>query len=552
MKFSEMPYKRIAIDDIKKEFNKIIEMQENAKSKDEAFKIHEDYYKLSSDFMTNFTIAHIRHDIDTTDKFYDDENTYYDEIRPIIENYTLKYHMALYNSKFKNDLKKIIGEVLFKNIELEMKSMDEKLIPLMQEENALTTKYAKLLASAKIPFEGEIYNLSLMNKFTTSNDRKVRIKAYEAKAKFFTDNQQELDNLYDELVKNRTKQAKMMGYDNFVELGYYRMNRNSYDEKMVENFRKQVKKYLVPYISKMEEKRKKDIGVDKLTIADKDIYFKDGNPKPIGSPQEILQSGKEMYSQLSPETKEFFDFMSENELFDVLGRKNKKTGGYMTYLLNYKSPFIFANFNGTSGDVEVITHECGHAFQGYLMREDPILEHADITMETAEVHSMSMEFFTKSWMNNFFGDRAEDFKYMHKASSIAFIPYGCMVDEFQHEVYKNPDISPLERRKLWMKLEKVYMPMLDYDDMPFYSTGGIWQRQAHIYEMPFYYIDYCLAQICALQFNVLMNKDYDDAWKKYLIFAKLGAKGFFTDMLKLVDLKSPFEDGCIKWIVDNI
>ena len=116
------------------------------------------------------------------------------------------------------------------------------------------------------------------------------------------------------------------------------------------------------------------------------------------TPEEILAAGQRMYEELSRETKEFFDFMMENGLFDVLGRKDKSVGGYMTYFPLYHAPFIFANFNGTSGDVDVITHECGHAFQGYLSGKDPIREHADITMETAECHSMSMEFFTERWM----------------------------------------------------------------------------------------------------------------------------------------------------------
>ena len=437
-------------------------------------------------------------------------------------------------------------------MEIALKSFDEKLIPLMQEDNALISRYSKLIATAKIPFDGEIYNLSLMGKFTTSNDRETRKRAVKAMSDYFLTVTDEIDEIYDKMVKNRTEQAKLMGYENYVELGYYRMNRNSYDRAMVENFRKQIKEVFVPFASKLHEERRQNIGVDSLKFYDNGVYFKEGNPAPTGTPEEILKAGQEMYRELSPETAEFFDFMMENELFDVLGRKTKRAGGYMTYLPNYKSPFIFANFNGTSGDVDVITHECGHAFQGYLMRDEEIREYADITMETAEIHSMSMEYFTYGWMEKFFGDRKADYLKMHFADAAILVPDGTMVDEFQHIVYENPEMTPAERKEVWMKLEKEYRPHLDYDNDPFFGQGGFWQRQSHIFMYPFYYIDYVLATVCAMQFKVMMDEDYKKAWDNYLKLCKLSAKDFYVDMLEKVGLNSPFADGCVAELVAKL
>ena len=351
---------------------------------------------------------------------------------------------------------------------------------------------------------GEVYNLSLMRKFQTSPDRELRRKAWKAVSDYFLSVTDEIDEIYDKMVKNRTEQARQLGYENYVELGYYRMNRNCYDKEMVENFRKQVKEYFVPFANKLHEQRRARIGVEKLSYIDTDVYFTNGNPAPVGTPEEILAAGQKMYSELSPQTKEFFDFMMENELFDVLGRKTKRQGGYMTYIPNFKSPFIFANFNGTSGDVDVITHECGHAFQGYLLRDEEIREFADITMETAEIHSMSMEYFAYNWMELFFGDRKDDYLKMHLEDSAAFVPYGCMVDEFQHIVYEKPEMTPAERKAVWAGLEKVYRPHMDYEEDPFFGQGGFWQKQPHIFGSPFYYIDYCLASVCAMQFKVMM------------------------------------------------
>ncbi|NBI90609.1 M3 family oligoendopeptidase [Lachnospiraceae bacterium] len=552
MKFQDMPYERVEYNQVEKEYRKMIADFRETRSGEEQFKVHERYYALNSKVGTMMTIAHIRHDIDTTDDFYNGEKEYYDEIQPRLANLTVEYQRGMYQSPYRSYLEEKIGKVAFKNIELQLKAFDEKLIPLMQEENALTTKYDNLIASAKIEWEGEILNLSLLKPYLTSSDRNVRKRAYEKYSAFFVSVEEELDDIYDKLVKNRTEQARQMGYENYVELGYYRMNRNCYDKEMVENYRRQIKEFFVPFAERMHERRRKRLGLEKLSYIDTDVYFPNGNPAPIGTPEEIVDAGKKMYSEMSGETKEFFDFMTENELFDVLGRKTKKAGGYMTFLPEYGAPFIFANFNGTSGDVDVITHECGHAFQGYLAGKDPIQEHRDITMETAEIHSMTMEFFAEKWIGLFFGDRGDDYRDMHLESAAAFIPYGCMVDEFQHIVYGNPGMTPKERKEVWLELEKAYRPHMDYEGDAFFAKGGFWQKQLHIYDYPFYYIDYCLAQTCAIQYKAMMDEDYEKAWKSYLKLCRLSASGFFTDMLTEVGLKSPFEDGCIKKVIGKL
>ena len=551
MKFSEMPYKRIDMDEVKKTYRDIIDRTKAAGSGEEQFEIHREYYKFMDDIRTSMELAMIRHDIDTTDEFYEKESDFYDEVTPIINQYENEYGQVLYDSPYREYLESKIGKVTFKNIEIANKAFDEKIIPLMQEENALSSRYSKLIATAKIPFDGEIYNLSLMKKFQTSPDREVRRRAWKAVSDYFLSVTDEIDEIYDKMVKNRTEQARQLGYENYVELGYYRMNRNCYDKEMVENFRKQVKEYFVPFANKLHEQRRARIGVDKLSYIDTDVYFTNGNPAPTGTPEEILAAGQKMYGELSPQTKEFFDFMMENELFDVLGRKTKRQGGYMTYIPNFKSPFIFANFNGTSGDVDVITHECGHAFQGYIVRDEEIREFADITMETAEIHSMSMEYFTYNWMDLFFGDRKDDYLKMHLEDSSAFVPYGCMVDEFQHIVYENPDMTPAERKAAWAGLEKVYRPHMDYEEDPFFGKGGFWQKQPHIFGSPFYYIDYCLASVCAMQFKAMMDEDFGKAWENYYKLCKLSARDFFTNVIVEAGLKSPFEDGCVKELVEK-
>ena len=551
MKFSEMPYERINIEEACKKLQDITERAKTAKDGETQFAIHQEYYALMDEVRTMNEIAAIRHDGNTADEFYEKERDYYDEMMPVFENEKVKYEKVLYESPNRPYMEEKIGKVAFKNMELMFKSTNESVIPLKQKENALISRYTKLIASAKIPFEGEEYNISLLRPFLIHNDRDVRRHAWNALTDYFMSVTDEIDEIYDAMVKNRTEQAKLLGFDNYVELGYCRMGRNSYGRKEVEQFREQIKRDYVPFVSELHEKRRKRLGLDKLSYIDHEVYFNDGNPAPTGTPDEILNAGHKMYTELSGETKEFFEFMQENELFDVLGRKNKTSGGYMTYIPLYKAPFIFANFNATSGDVDVITHECGHAFQGYVVRNEAIREYMDITMETAEIHSMSMEYFAYPWMKDFFGERAGDYLTMHLEDSASFIPYGCMVDEFQHIVYEHPEMTPAERKGIWKDLEKVYRPHMDFEDNPFFGEGGWWQRQGHIFCDPFYYIDYCLASICAMEYKIKMDEDFDDAWQSYMKLCQTSARKFYVPMLESVGLQSPFEDGCIQNIVEK-
>ena len=552
MKFSQMPYERVDMEELKKNFDQLLQDFDAASSGEEQFQVHQRFYRITDHAMTQMTIAEIRHDIDMTDEFYSKEQDYYDQNRPVMQNLVVAYRTKLYNSPYRAYLEEKIGPVAFKNMELEMKSVDEKIIPLMQEENALETRYNKLLATAKINWNGEELNLSLMNPYLHNQDRSVRAKAWEAYSDFFARNMEELDEIYDKLVKNRTEQAQKLGYENYLTLGYFRMQRNCYDRNDIAVFRDQVKQHIVPFASKLHERRRVRLGLDHLSYIDEGVYFKNGNPAPIGTPEQILEAGRRMYNELSPETAEFMNFMCENELFDVLGRKTKKTGGYMTYLPDYESPFIFANFNGTSGDADVITHECGHAFQGYLSGKDPIREHSDITMETAETHSMSMEFFTEPWMKLFFGDRSAEYVDMHFEDSVMFVPYGTMVDEFQDIMYSNPGLDPAARRQVWRDLERQYKPHLDYSGNEYFEKGGFWQKQHHIYDCPLYYIDYCIASVDALQYKVWMDQDYKAAWKSYLKLCRLSASDFFTGLLPQVGLTLPFEEGCMASVISRL
>lgn len=552
MKFSEFQYKRPNIKELETCFDELLRDFNNAESLESQSSVMEKINELRNEFESMSQIVGIRHTIDTTDKYYEEEQTFFDENTPIYQGLVSNYYSSLVNSKFRTGLEDKWGKQLFNIAELTIKTFSPEIIEDLQLENKLSSEYTKLMASAKIMFEGEERNLSQLAPFQISTDRDMRVKANKAKYGFMIENEQKLDEIYDGLVKVRDKIAKKLGYENFVALGYDRMLRADYNSEMVANFRKQVKEYIVPTATELRERQRIRLGLDELKYYDERFSFKTGNAKPKGDPEFILNCGNQMYNELSAETKEFFDFMVENELMDLVSKRGKAGGGYCTFISKYKSPFIFSNFNGTSGDVDVLTHEAGHAFQVFSSRNYEIPEYNFPTYEACEIHSMSMEFFTYPWMNLFFKSDVDKYKFSHLAEALLFIPYGVTVDEFQHYVYENPEATPAERKHAWREIEKKYLPHRDYADNDYLERGGWWHQQGHIFGSPFYYIDYTLAQICAFQFFKKASDNRENAWNDYLTLCKAGGSDSFVGLVKLANLISPFEDGCISSIIGHI
>ena len=552
MKFNEYKYEHLDLEKIKKEFSELIKSFEKAENVEGQVNAFDEIIKLRNHIETMQTLVSVRHSSDTNDEFYDKENEYMDEISPILFGFTNDFYKALVNSKFKDELIQKYGKFLFDLAENTLKTFSPEIIPDAQEENRLSSKYSKLIASAKIDFDGKELNLSQMVPYTQSKDRNVRIEAAKKVAQFFSENQDEFDNIYDSLVKVRTRMAQKMGYKNFVEFGYKQLSRLEYDAKMVEGYRKQVLENIVPLHTELRERQGKRLGVDKLKFYDEAIKFNSGNADPHGSPEWILNNGKTMYKELSKETDEFFTFMTENNLLDLLSKKGKMSGGYCTYIPEHKAPFIFANFNGTSHDIDVLTHEAGHAFQVYQSRGFEVPEYLWPSYEACEIHSMSMEFLTWPWMDLFFENDTDKYKFIHLSEALLFIPYGVTVDEFQHWVYENPEATPKERREKWIEIEKKYLPTRDYGEVEELKNGIFWFRQGHIFSSPFYYIDYTLAQVCAFQFWIKSRENREKAWKDYLNLCKLGGSKPFFELMKSANLKNPFEEGTLAFVIPKI
>ena len=552
MNFNDYKYERIDIDAVKKLFEELIGSFSKADSAEKQCEIMDKVINLRNHIDTMITLVSIRHSINTADDFYDKENDYCDEISPLLYGFTTDFYKALVTSKFRKELEDKYGKFLFDQAECSLKTFNEEVIPQLQEENKLSSKYDKLIASAKIPFDGEERTLSQMVPYTQSKDRNIRKDAAKKVAEFFSANKHEFDEIYDKLVKVRTEIAHKLGFKNYVELAYARLRRLDYNAQDVAGYRKQVLENIVPLHSELRERQAKRLGIDKLKFYDEPIKFNSGNADPHGDPEWILNHGKTMYRELSKETDEFFTFMTENNLLDLLSKKGKNSGGYCTYIPDYKSPFIFANFNGTAHDIDVLTHEAGHAFQVYESRGYEVPEYLWPSYEACEIHSMSMEFLTWPWMGLYFENDEDKYKFIHLSESLLFIPYGVTVDEFQHWVYENPEATPEERRNKWLETERKYLPTRDYGEIDELKEGIFWFRQGHIFGTPFYYIDYTLAQVCAFQFWIKSRENREKAWEEYLNLCRLGGSKPFFELMKAANLKNPFNEGTIASVIPKI
>ena len=554
MKFSEMTYTRPDINALLARCKQLAAKAADAQDGDALIQVYYEQSRAFADYTTASQLANIHYTCDTRDAYWKAEQDFFDANGPAVTNASVEISRAFLANPYVDALTEHFGTTCVAGMKNAVLGMDDRTVELQQEFNALVSQYQQIYGGALVELDGKQLTIPQLGPYKEDLDPTVRRAAYEAEAGYFDAHRDELDTLYTKIVKNLNQQAKVLGYKDYSELSYVRMNRIGYGQAEIQAFRDQVARDVVPELQKVMAMRAKRTGITHPTFTDLPIIFKDGNPKPIPGYQARMDAARTMYHELSPETAEFIDFMQDNELFDVESRPGKMSGGYMTSLPSYKAPFIFANWNNTSGDVDVLTHECGHAFEGYVAERDPKVP-ADLEcpgMESAEIHSMAMEFLTAPWHHLLFGKDTEKYALLHAEDSFLFLAYGCIVDEFQHRMYQNPDLTPDERNAVWLELEHKYRPWIDFDNLPFYGRGAGWQRQLHIYECPFYYIDYCLSTMAALQFFLLSLKDHKDAWERYLKLVRRAGLASYTELMQTAGLKVPFEDGSIKTIAQQM
>lgn len=551
-KFKDIEYKRPDFDAVIEELNTQLDKLETAETAEDFFATHEKVQEEVKDFMEMYTVAYIRNTIDTRDEFYDEEINLFYENLPRLDEVNNRLQKIRLASPHREAFEDKYGTTVTAKDELQKDIFKPEIMEDRVQESKLANEYQKLTGGAKIKFRGEEKNLAQMTPFTQSVDRNTRKEAFEALNGWFADNKETLDQLYDDLVKVRQRIAEKLGFDNYIPVAYKAMGRLDWDAEDAKRYRQQIVDYVVPLTQKYYKEQAERIGIEDFKYYDVPLKYLSGNPKPVGEEAELVEAASQMYSELSPETDDFFKMMRDQELMDLTTKEGKAPGGYMTWLSKSGVPFIFSNFNGTSGDVDVLTHEAGHAFNGYETKDIYPMELSEAAMEIMETHSMAMEFFTHPWMDHFFGEDTEKYYHSHVIDGLNFLPYGASIDEFQEFVYENPEATPDERNAKYREIEKKYLPHIDYAGNEYLESGARWQRQLHVYQLPFYYLDYTLAQVNAYQYFIWDREDHNEAWNSYLNLCRLGGTYGTKKTLEEVGLDSPFEDGSIAKITPKL
>ena len=551
MTFSQLPYHRPDLKDIINQTEWIQSQLMDSKDISKTVDIIRTFFKLQDQYETMAQLVYIRYSLNTADPFYETERNFFDEEGPNVTEAFQKVIQTIIDLEDRKSLEKAFGALFFKKYEQQLKTFDPSIKGHLVTENKLVTEYSKLIASARIEFDGQVLNLSKMAPYMQSLDRNVRHDAQHAVSSFFETKEEALDDIYEKLIKIRHEIALALGYKNFIQLGYDRLGRLDYDQQDVEVYRKQIEEDVVPYVKTLVQRQEKRLGLNAIKSYDLGIKFLSGSAKPKGDKKTLLEAASQMYQEMDNTIHDFFEFMLDHELLDLDSKENKESGGYATLIPDYGYPFIFANFNGTAHDVDVLTHEAGHALQMYLSK-DLIPEYRHSTLEAAEIHSMSMEFLAWPWMALFFKEDTQKYYYQHLEGSISFLPYGALIDHFQHEVYRNPQLSKAERKIIFRTLEKRYLPYKDYDDDLFLNKGTFWYRQIHVFSDPFYYIDYTLAQVVAFYFWHAYRVDKEAALKTYLSVCRVGGSMTFSSILESHQLPLPFKQGMIKQLLEPL
>ena len=545
MKFTEYEYKRPNFVQFKQEFEVLLDDLKSSNHIEKQISVINKMNSMRETTETMRMLCKIRYELNTNNSFYKEEMEYFNETQPKIEELIFKYYKILLHTENKSELKKLFGEQLFNLAELRQLSFTPEIINDLQKENVLISEYISLLSKTKLTFMGQEMTLSEIRPFFQSKDRKTRKQAYEAYTDCYKALENRIDEIFNQMIIVRTDMARKLGYETFTKPAYTRLKRSGYTPEDIASFRDHVVKYVVPISVELLKNQEKRIGIDKLRYYDESFLFKTGNALPAINIDDMIETAFKMYSSISSETAEFFQFMKESELFDVTSRYGKIGGGYCDYFNDFKAPFIFGNLNGTAADVKTFTHEGGHAFQLYCARDFTIPEYHFTTLDTCEIHAVSMEFITYPYMEMFFKHDALKYQFTHLTEAILFIPYCCLIDEFQFVIYENPSLSIDQRKSKWRELEKKYLPYRDYEDNDFLNKGTYWYRQGHLFFEPFYYIDYAIAQICAFQFYKKFQENEEKAWNDYLILCKAGGSKSMLELIKLANLENPFNEATI-------
>lgn len=544
-KFNDLTYERPNFLEVQKKIDDFTNRVKEACAYIDVKNVILENDNLTSEYLLAYGIAIIRNYQDCTNEFYASEVQ--EVAQGIILLEMTELYNAILNSNYINDIENDFGteyiEIMRSKLKIESNGKDLKVT-----EQELVLKYQQLKAGLKIEYDGKILSEAEINKYHESNDKETRKNSRIAKYKAILSKKEEFEEILNKLIHIRIEIAKSNGYDSYLDYMNEEKGRRGYGEVELNAFCEQVKKDLVPFTSKLRKAQAKRLGLEKLALSDYNYIFPDGNPEPIGDDLYLLEAAKDMYEKLSEDTGELFNRMIKRELIDVKSSPNKIANmGCCINLEKLKMPYVFGNCNGTIYDVMVLTHEFGHAYQGYLsMKNQKIIDYYSAANDIAEIPSKTMEQFAYPYAEKFFGNDADKFKFIHLQQALFEICDYCEVNEFENWNYNHPEATLHERAMKYEEFEKMYNPDYDNSELIEYIEAGckVLNNPA-LYMFPKYVISYALSAMCALQFNKRFVEERDAAWSDYIRLCSAGGSKSYPELLKLANLSLAYEEGAV-------
>ncbi len=476
---------------------------------------------------------------------------YITQILPEEEKAANRLDKKLVNNPFFKELPDYPYGNLKKQTELKLKVYTDKNTELLAEARQLEQSYAEIVGKLTVNYDGKELTLQQAATYLENENRQIRKEVYELIYKKRKEVESELDTLFDKLVKLRHQIALNAGYKNYRDYKFDDLGRTDYTPGDCYRFHDTVKKYVVPIVNEIYRKKKDALGVAELMPYDLEAQIP-GSITP--KPQNILDNTIQAFTQLRPEFGEFLLDMKTRGYLDLESRKNKAPGGFNYPLYKTGVPFIFANFAGTFHDLQTMVHEGGHAIHSFLTANLPIVEFKEFPSEVAELASMSMELLSMKYWHLFFGSEEETKEAQKKQLEgvLKVLPWIATVDKFQHTIYTSPDLTPAERKETWKKVYEEFEPQtLSWNGFEHYKTI-LWQKQLHIFEVPFYYIEYGFAQLGSVGVWKNFVADNEAGIEQYRKALSLGYTVPISKIYETAGTKFSFSDDFVNGLMNFV
>ena len=443
--------------------------------------------------------------------------------------------------------------VLLRDTRMDLALFREENIPLGTELTKLGQRYNEICGAMMVEFEGEERTMQQMGKYLQVNERGIRESAYTTVGERRFQDAVEIDDLYEKMIALRHQIAQNAGYENYRDYIFDAKHRFDYTPADCEAFQDAVEAICVPLMRDVDEERRQTLNLESLRMWDlgHDVHGRDPL-RPFTEVEEMVAGTSRMFHRLSPELGGFFDSLRDGTSLDLDSRKGKAPGGYQLQRDHSRKPFIFMNATGLQRDLETMVHEAGHAFHSIYADDLPLVDYRSAPLEFCEVASMSMELLTHGFLDEFYSE--EDMQRAirtHLEGIVSILPWIATIDAFQHWVYTNPEHSRDERHSKWLELGERFGSILDWSGFEDWRKVG-WQKQLHLFSYPFYYIEYGIAQLGALQMWLQYRKNPEMALANYATAMRLGGSRPLPNLFEAGGMSFDLGRSTVQGLIDAV